>query len=350
MKIEFTITNNTVELLSNTNTGDNALIINGNTIPSSEWVGSGYYSYGNISIKKISDTSGNIFCNKISATEYELNRKSATTGGGHIILNDNGSAMPQRDKLQFENCDVTDDEVNNKTVVTASEGTSFVLANQTLTFSNNVATVSDNRVTSSTYATIYFYDGYLSSAVASGISVDTSSGVITFTATTQPSGDLKCDIVCSNGTGGGSISSLIAELRDDVDALDILMGSTSITVGDGTVTGGISTLDSRLGNPSSASAVTGADAFSKINKINNDLSAKVTFKTVNSLTFDSQHRAFYDPQFSDGNNNWIPISVLNSDALPYSVNFNWDHSTEIYCSYYSSQTVSTSVTIYYMHV
>ena len=247
MTIEFIITDNTVELLSNTDTGDNTLIVNGDIIPESSWVGSGYYTVDGISIKKIADTSGNIFCNKISATEYELNRETPTTGGGHIILNENGSAMPQRSKLQFENCTVTDDSTNDKTVVTANEGTSFVLANRTLTFSNLVATVSDARITASTYATVYFHDGCLSAAVNAGLKVDTSAGAVTITATTAPSSTLTCDIVCENGTGGGSISSLIAELRDDVDAIDTLMGATSIsTIGDGTVTGAISTINNDL--------------------------------------------------------------------------------------------------------
>ena len=79
MKIEFTITNNTVELLSNTDTGENTLIINGVVIPESSWTGSGYYTIDGISIKKIADTSGNIFCNKISGAEYELAAKSETS-------------------------------------------------------------------------------------------------------------------------------------------------------------------------------------------------------------------------------------------------------------------------------
>ena len=247
MKIEFTITNSTVELLSNTDTGDNTLIINGVVIPESSWTGTGYYTVDGISIKKIADTSGNIFCNKISATEYELNREIPTTGGGHIILNENGSAMPQRSKLQFENCDVTDDSSNDKTVVTASEGMAFVIANRTLTFSNNVATVSDSRVTANTYATVYFHDGSLASAVNAGLSIDTSSGVITITADSTPSSTLTCDIVCESGTGGGSISHQIAELRDDVDSLDTLMGNTDISsIGNGTATGAISTINSNL--------------------------------------------------------------------------------------------------------
>lgn len=247
MKINFTITNGTVELLSNTDTGDNTLIINGTEIPSSDWTGSGYYTYDGISIQKIADNTGNIYCNKITATTYVLNREVPVSGGGHVILDETGVSMPQRAKLQFDNCDVQDDAVNDKTVVTANEGMAFVLANRTLTFSNNVATVTDSRVTANTYATVYFHDGSLAAAVNAGLSVDTSTGTITITAESTPSAALTCDIVCESGTGGGSISHQIAELRDDVDALDTLMGDTDISgIGNGTATGAISTINSNL--------------------------------------------------------------------------------------------------------
>ena len=82
------------------------------------------------------------------------------------------------------------DEVSNKT---------FILTNKSLTFSNLVATVSDARVTASTYAMVYFTDATLSAAANAGIVVDTSSGTITFTATTAPTTTLVCDIVCRKG-------------------------------------------------------------------------------------------------------------------------------------------------------
>ena len=247
MKINFTITNGTVELLSNTDTGANTLIINGTEIPSTDWTGSGYYTYDGISIQKIADNTGNIYCNKITATSYVLNREVPVSGGGHVILDESGVSMPQRAKLQFENCTVTDDSTNDKTIVTAEEGMGFVLANRTLTFSNNIATVSDSRVTANTYATVYFHDGSLAAAVNAGLSVDTSTGTITITAESTPSASLTCDIVCESGTGGGSISHQIAELRDDVDALDALIGDTDISsIGNGTATGAISTLNSNL--------------------------------------------------------------------------------------------------------
>ena len=42
--------------------------------------------------------------------------------GGHTILNASGSAMPQREKLQFNGATVTDDSANNKTIVAGLKG------------------------------------------------------------------------------------------------------------------------------------------------------------------------------------------------------------------------------------
>lgn len=75
----------------------------------------------------------------------------------------------------------------------------FILSNQTLTFSNLVATISDARVTASTYAMVYFNNATLQAAANAGVVVDTSTGTITFTASSVPSTSLVCDIVCRKG-------------------------------------------------------------------------------------------------------------------------------------------------------
>jgi len=74
----------------------------------------------------------------------------------------------------------------------------FVLANNSLSFNSTtkIATVSDARVTASTYAMVYFTDATLSDATDAGIVVDTISGAVQFTATTLPTNTLVCDIVC----------------------------------------------------------------------------------------------------------------------------------------------------------
>lgn len=71
----------------------------------------------------------------------------------------------------------------------------FSLKNQSLTFTNNVATISDTRITASTYAEIYFSDSSLEAAKTAKVSAVTGTGVITFTVVSEPSTTLVCDIV-----------------------------------------------------------------------------------------------------------------------------------------------------------
>ena len=89
------------------------------------------------------------------------------------------------------------DEVNSKT---------FVLSDQSLTFTGTTAQISDSRVTANTYATAYFTDATVDAASAAGIEVETSAQTITFTVDTAPSTTLVCDVVCLNQEGGGAVA------------------------------------------------------------------------------------------------------------------------------------------------
>ena len=53
---------------------------------------------------------------RLSGTTYQLDQQSGGTGGGHVIL-DNGTAKTQRTKLNLKGFTVTDDAVNDATVV-----------------------------------------------------------------------------------------------------------------------------------------------------------------------------------------------------------------------------------------
>ena len=53
---------------------------------------------------------------RLSGTTYQLDQQSGGTGGGHVIL-DNGTAKTQRTKLNLKGFTVTDDSVNDATVV-----------------------------------------------------------------------------------------------------------------------------------------------------------------------------------------------------------------------------------------
>lgn len=77
MKNILKIVNNSIKLLSSINDGTNRLIINGVEIPSSSWVGTGYYYYGEIKIGKIAENSGNVHCIKLSATECQMTHRES---------------------------------------------------------------------------------------------------------------------------------------------------------------------------------------------------------------------------------------------------------------------------------
>ena len=156
-------------------------------------------------------------------------------GAGHTIKDASGTSMTQRDALEFDGYLVTtDDSTSGKTVVSDAptevtwaqweqmtdqqkagkkwlitgapgdlgETAIFVLANTTLTFSNLTATVSDARITGSTYPLVYWSSTSYDTAVSCKITSNTSTGAITFTAETAPSTSLTCDIVFI-GTANG---------------------------------------------------------------------------------------------------------------------------------------------------
>ena len=79
MLMSLIIDNNTVKLLSNINTGANTLVINNTVVPESSWVGTGYYTVGNIKIAKIESNTGNIHCVKVNALNYKLVTKNVSS-------------------------------------------------------------------------------------------------------------------------------------------------------------------------------------------------------------------------------------------------------------------------------
>lgn len=127
MQIDFLIDNSTVELLSNTDTGENVLTVNGEIIPTSSWTGSGYYTVDGISIKKIADNSGNIFCNKISDTEYELVKAVSNPIYASSVIFDNANTDLSAGDVQeaIEELDEpTFTEASTRANVVSGEGTS----------------------------------------------------------------------------------------------------------------------------------------------------------------------------------------------------------------------------------
>lgn len=70
-------------LLSNVNDDTNRIFINGTEIPSTDWTGTGTFTYSvegaTISIARISDTSGNIMLQKVDTDSYRLIRKEESS-------------------------------------------------------------------------------------------------------------------------------------------------------------------------------------------------------------------------------------------------------------------------------
>lgn len=79
MLMSMSILNDTVKLLTNINNGTNTLVINNSIVPESSWVGTGYYTVGNIRIAKISANSGNIHLIKVNDLNYKLVVKTNTS-------------------------------------------------------------------------------------------------------------------------------------------------------------------------------------------------------------------------------------------------------------------------------
>lgn len=85
-------------------------------------------------------------------------------------------------------------------------GSGKIIKNQTLNFVGLVATVSDSDIEADSDFAVYYYNE--TDAEQAGIEAVSSSGVITFTATTAPLNTIVCDIVIFSASGGGGSSTL----------------------------------------------------------------------------------------------------------------------------------------------
>ncbi len=77
------------QLLSNIDDGSNTIFINGTEIPSSSWVGTGYYTQviggTTISIAKIESLSGNIMLQQTAVNTYQLVMRGSAASGNNLI-------------------------------------------------------------------------------------------------------------------------------------------------------------------------------------------------------------------------------------------------------------------------
>ena len=79
--------------------------------------------------------------------------------------------------------------------VKEAQAKDFILCNkQNLTFSSNICTISDARITADSLADVYFTSGCLVAAQKAVVSVETSAGAVTLTAARAPESTLTATI------------------------------------------------------------------------------------------------------------------------------------------------------------
>lgn len=74
----------------------------------------------------------------------------------------------------------------------------FILDNQTLSFNNLVATVSDSRITSNSKVAIYYSNSSLAMARSCSIEADSEDGLVRFTVNRAPTSTITCSLVIDN--------------------------------------------------------------------------------------------------------------------------------------------------------
>ena len=99
---------------------------------------------------------------------------------------------------------------------TGGSGGNKIIKNQTLTFTNLVATVSDSDVSADSDFAVYYYNE--AAAQAAGIIAVSSNGVITFTAQMEPQSTIIVDIVLFEVGGGGGGTTVVANPAGEATA------------------------------------------------------------------------------------------------------------------------------------
>lgn len=164
---------------------------------------------------------------------------SSSGSGGHIIKDADGTSLTQRAALQFgEYMTVSDDSVGDATLVSAApttvtwsayqqkstaeklgtlwqitdypDTTSSIgistLKNQTLSFSNLTAEVAVTGMTANTHVLVFYSVSSIAYAEAAGITAESTTDKVVFTAETAPTSTVTCDIIYWDDTQGGSPS------------------------------------------------------------------------------------------------------------------------------------------------
>ena len=106
MRNILTVDNGIATLLSNVDDGTNAIVINGDVIPSSDWTGTGNYTFTDggvtFTIQKVEDDSGNIMLQLVTGTTYRLVKvRAANLSKAYMIDDPTESTIADGDFFPF---------------------------------------------------------------------------------------------------------------------------------------------------------------------------------------------------------------------------------------------------------
>lgn len=299
---------------------------------------------------------------------HALNNKNS----GHIIYDEDGVSYPERGKLKFVNCEITDDSTNDMTIIEAEGGggTSIVAVVSittnssalygatitvknggssvgTTTFSNSgTATYTANAIGIYTFECTYSGETYTSDSVVISASGSYSASIyITPTGSTvTPTDDIQTWLNCAsifdkNYTTLSAVladSTTLAALMLSHNAVDYLVRSTtwaSDICADSTAMTDIGAddycADTLLADSTWRTAICDSQYFESV------LTTKVPTMTSNTaprgvVSVESYYQSFYGYNAFDNDN----TTLWNSDAhIPTWIQYDFGSAVTVYKSY-----------------
>lgn len=139
-----------------------------------------------------------ILFNETSTIRGSFILKNSKRNFKGMIFNTNG--VVEVLEFKFENIGAGSGLITDFDITPIEGGSSNVIKidNQTLVFTNKVASVSDNRITSNSGVCVFFKDSSLDEASRCKISAVSKANEVEFTAEVQPTINIVCDIVIFN--------------------------------------------------------------------------------------------------------------------------------------------------------
>lgn len=139
MKNILVIENGIATLLSNVDDGTNSIYINGDELASSNWVGTGNYTFTNggvtFTIQRIADNTGNIMLQLVSGTNYKLVKYKATNIADAYLIDDPASStIDDADYFPFYDTSATAKKKTLWTTIVAKVKTALGIASSGSTF------------------------------------------------------------------------------------------------------------------------------------------------------------------------------------------------------------------------